>query len=159
MNRDSQGKLTCASRSNHFFSGTERNDLIIYHSDSNQKLVLGVQTDPNTNPALFITSSNVQVQLPLITAQLLSPVTGSVTLAPSVTSGIIGVVTEPEHAYQIVIISPNTTATSAIISCPVVTYQTTLNPITINVDTEGHVTITNDQVEEKTFKWTLMRII
>ena len=167
----SRGYMTCASSSNQFFTGTSKNDVVIYHNGPTKQIVLGVQ-DPtnhtNHTNAMFITSSNVKINIPLEVAQLSSPVSGLLTLAPQATSGILTVIDqaaqqqqEDIQAHQMVIVSRGTTPTAAIISGTTVTYttQTSTQPVTINIDDLGHVTITNNLTSDLILRWTLLRLI
>jgi len=152
------GTLTCASRPDQFFTGTRRNDMIVYHGDPTMQLVLGVNSPSQSNNAIYITSSNVQINTPLIASQILSPNTGTLTLTPSTTSPPVTMVNETGHVYQVTVVAQGGMATVCIVSGTTVTYMTAITT-TVSVDSLGQVTLTNNLTTSELVKWTVTRII
>lgn len=156
----SYGKFSLVASPNTFFNGTQKNDFVLYHTSSNNSLVIGVPDASNASTstnAMYISSSNVNIGQTLVSHSLLSPTTGTLLVGVAATV-TIPINIDPTFVYNFLAIG-QTTAHSALVCNASFISALTVDTSTTSAIQQQQLTITNNTTTPQTYTWSLTRVM
>jgi hypothetical protein len=148
----SYGKFSLVTQPNTFFNGTQTNDFCLHHTNSNNSLVIGVDTS-----AIFISSSNVHVHQTLVSHSLLSPVKGTIMTSVNASS-VLPCTLDPVCTYTFIAIGQGV-AYSALVCNATFTSPMTTDTATSSSIVNGQLVLTNNTATDQTYTWSLVRVL